>query len=196
MHRIPHLCLLLALGALACEREPVEEAAEPAPLPLDSLTVEEQAQFAVDPTRFPEMADGRLDTVDMRGQVPTGPNDVAAWHVQALNYASNHIAMTYAFWYTGPDSAANFAADRQPRLVDDRGNVYEGMLVPENPRLAIERATTGVGVYVFQPALVQGADSLTLTINDLTSPVIRVGPWGVHHTPPDTSGRIQVRPGE
>lgn len=186
--------LSLALVSLACNRAR-NESSEPGPVPFDSLTAEERSQLVPDPLRYPEMQEGRLDTVDMQGEVQTGPHDGAAWHVHAINYAEGHIAITYTFFYTGPDSVALFAADRQPRLVDDRGNVYEGQLVLDNPRLAIEKGSTGVGVYVFQPALVQVADSLTLLINDSTPPVIRVGPWGVYHTPPGTSRRLEVRPG-
>ena len=184
---VPVLLLPLACGGGE------DEALEPAPVPIDSLSAEEEAQFAVDPTRFPEMQDGRLDTVDMQTQVPTGPESIALWHVQAINYSTDFIALTYAFGHDGPDSVAYFAADHQPRLVDDLGNVYEGSLVPENPRLEAAQGTMSVGVYVFQPALAAGADSLTLHVNDSTPPVIRVGPWGVDHTP--ERGGLEVRPG-
>lgn len=184
--------VLLTLPALACgERE--EEAVEPAPVPLDSLTAEEEAMFAVDPTRFPEMQDGRLDTVDMQTQVPLGPEAIALWHVQAINYTPDYTAITYAFGHDAPDSAF-FAADRQPRLVDNLGNVYEGIGVAENPRLGAESATMSVGVYLFTPAIAAEADSLTLLVNETTPPVIEVGPWAVEHTPSD-AGAIEVSPG-
>jgi hypothetical protein len=185
---------LLLLAAAACERE--DEATEPEPLPLDSLTAAEKSSFIVDVSRYPEMQDGRLDTVDMKGEVQTGPEDGAGWHVQAVNYTPNFIALTYVFFYTGPDSVTRFAADHQPRLVDDQGNVYEGMLLPDNPRLQIEANTTGMGVYLFEPALVEGADSLTLLINDSTAPAIRIGPWGVYHTPADTGASLRLQPGD
>ena len=201
IHRLPmirrltfRMLVFLPLALWACDRE--EEAAAPAPLPLDSLTAEEKATFTVDVTRYPEMQDGRLDTVDMKGEVQTGPEHGAGWHVQAVNYATTFTALTYVFFYTGPDSMARFAADHQPRLVDDEGNVYEGMLLPDNPRLEIEANATGMGVYVFEPALAQGADSLTLLINDATAPVLRVGPWGVYHTPPDTGSTLRLQPGD
>lgn len=184
--------VLLTLPALACG-EPEEEVAEPAPVPLDSLTAEEEAQFAVDPTRFPEMQDGRLDTVDMQAQIPLGPDGIALWHVQAINYTTDYIAITYAFGHDAPDSAF-FAADRQPRLVDDLGNVYEGIQVVENPRLGAESATMSVGVFLFMPALAAEADSLTLFVNETTPPVLKVGPWAVEHAPSD-AGAIEVVPG-
>lgn len=174
--------------APACSRGP-GDAAEGEPLPLDQLTPEEEASFFLDPTRYPEMQEGRLDTVDMSGQT-----DDAAWHVQVVNYAPSHIGMTYVFAYVGPEEVAQFAADRQPQLVDDRGNTYDGQLVLDNPRLAIESGSTGVGVYVFQPALIAGADSLTLLINDSTSPVIRIGPWNVERARSQTPA-LEVRPG-
>jgi hypothetical protein len=184
--------VLLFISAQACERE--EEVAEPAPLPLDSLTAAERSTFIVDVSRYPEMQEGRLDTVDMMAEVQTGPEDGAGWQVQAVNYAPDFIAISYVFFYTGPDSVARFAADNQPRLVDNLGNNYEGLLLPDNPRLEIEANATGMGVYLFQPGLVQGADSLTLMINAGTEPVIRVGPWGVYHTPADTGGSIRLQP--
>lgn len=174
--------------ALACGGGS-EESAEPAPVPLDSLTAAEREAMQVDPLRYPEMQDGRLDTVDMRADTPD-----ALWHVQAINYATEHIAITYTFGYVGPEPSTKFAADRQPRLVDNRGNVYEGMVVPDNPRLEIESGSTGVGVYVFRPGLVQDADSLSLMINDSTAPTLRIGPWGVVHTPPSEGG-IGIQPG-
>lgn len=142
------------------------------------LTAAEEEAFRVDPSRYGEMADGRLDTVDM-----TGRSGAAAWQIQVMNYTPRHIAMTYAAWYTGPDSLALFAADGQPRLVDDLGNVYEGVMVADNPRIKIETGTTGVGAYVFEGPLDPAADSLTLHVNDSTPPVIRVGPFGVEHEP-------------
>jgi hypothetical protein len=183
---------LLVLSALACGGASDEEAAESAPLPLDSLSAAEEAEFAVDPTRYPEMQDGRLDTVDMQTEVPTGPETVALWHVQAVNYAPDFIAMTYAFGHDGPDSLAAFAADGQPRLEDNLGNVYTGLVVPENPRLESAMGTMSVGVYLFQPTLVAGADSLTLYVNETTPPVIKVGPWAVESQA--RSGGIDVAP--
>jgi hypothetical protein len=186
--------VFLWLPLPGCDRP--EEAAVPEPAPFDSLTDEEKASFIVDVTRYPEMQEGRLDTVDMKAEVRTGPEDGAGWHVQAVNYAPDFIALTYVFFYTGPDSVTRFAADHQPRLVDDQGNMYEGLLLPDNPRLEIEANSTGMGVYVFEPALVQDADSLTLLINDATAPVMRVGPWGVYHTPADTGATLRLQPGD
>ena len=103
----------------------------------------------------------------------------AAWQVQYLNYAEGHVAMTYAAWYTGPDSLVQFAADGQPYLLDDAGNRYEGVATPTNPRIKVETDNTAVGVFAFGPGLSPGADSLTLYVNDSTEPVIRVGPWPV-----------------
>jgi hypothetical protein len=188
----PLILAPLLLVPLACGGGE-EETAEPAPVPLDSLSAEEEAQFAVDPTRFPEMQDGRLDTVDMQTRVPTGSDHIALWHVQAVNYTTDFIAITYAFGHDGPDSVAYFAVDHQPRLRDNLGNVYEGTLVAENPRLESAQGTMSVGVFLFQPALAAGADSLTLYVNDSTPPVIRVGPWGVNHAP--ERGGLEVRPG-
>ena len=146
-------------------------------LPLDSVTPVEQERFALDPTRFPEMQDGGpLDTIDMTSRSAT---EDAAWHVQVMNFTANHIAMTYAAWYTGPDSLVMFAADGQPYLMDELGNRYAGVLTPDNPRLKVETDNTAVGVLTFGPGLVQAADSLTLFVNDSTQPVIRVGPWAV-----------------
>lgn len=193
MHSWLRPMILVPLLLFSACRGGEDEALEPAPIPLDSLSAEEEAQFAVDPTRFPEMQEGRLDTVDMQTQVATGPDHVALWHVQAINYTNDFIAITYAFGHDGPDSVAYFAADRQPRLMDNLGNVYEGAVVPENPRLESAQGTMSVGVYVFQPALAARADSLTLYVNDSTSPVIRVGPWGVYHTP--ERGGVEVEPG-
>ncbi len=173
--------LLLAAAALACRgaSETAEESAE-APLPLDSLTPSELETLAPDPLRYPEMQGGRLDTVDMRSETPD-----ALWEVQVINYADSHIAITYAFSYSGPDSATMFAADGQPRLEDNLGNVYQGVVVPDNPRLEIESGATGLGVYLFSPGLAQRADSLTLFINDSTPPILRIGPWGVFQAPSD-----------
>jgi hypothetical protein len=144
---------------------------------VDSLTAAELEQFALDPTRFPEMQDGGpLDTVDMTERSAGGD---AAWHVQVLNYTANHLAMTYAAWYTGPDSLVMFAADGQPYLLDEEGNRYEGVVTPDNPRLKVETENTAVGVLAFGPGLSPTADSLTLFVNDSTQPVIQVGPWPV-----------------
>ena len=113
-----------------------ERAGDPAPADderPDTLTSEEQQAFAVDLDRFREMQDGRLDTVDM-----TARGDDAAFHVQILNYTDEFTALTYAAWYTGPDSSVMFAADDQPRLVDDLGNVYRGVVIPDNPRVEVE----------------------------------------------------------
>ena len=147
------------------------------PVPYDSVTAAEMERFALDPTRFPEMeGGGALDTVDQTERSASGD---AAWQVQVLNYSTNHIAMTYAAWYTGPDSLVQFAADRQPYLLDEEGNRYEGVLTPDNPRIKVESDNTAVGVFAFSPGLKQAADSLTLYVNDSTAPVIRVGPWPV-----------------
>ena len=146
-------------------------------MPMDSLTASELEQFALDPTRFPEMQDGGpLDTVDMTERSAGGD---AAWHVQVLNYTANHLAMTYAAWYTGPDSLVLFAADGQPYLLDEEGNRYDGVVTPDNPRLKVETDNTAVGVMAFGPGLSATADSLTLFVNDSTLPVIRVGPWAI-----------------
>jgi hypothetical protein len=146
-------------------------------IPYDSITAAEMERFALDPRRFPEMqGTAPLDSIDMTARSSAGD---AAWHVQFVNYADNHIAMTYAAWYTGPDSLVQFAADGQPYLVDDEGNRYEGILTPDNPRIKIETDNTAVGVLTFGPGLAPAADSLTLHVNDSTAPVIRVGPWPV-----------------
>lgn len=166
--------------ALACSggTEAESELADD-PVALDSVTAAEMERFALDPTRFPEMEGSALDTVDQTARSPTGD---AAWHVQVLNYTTNHVAMTYAAWYTGPDSLVQFAADGQPYLIDDAGNRYDGVLTPDNPRLKVETDNTAVGVFAFGPGLSPAADSLTLYVNDSTAPVIRVGPWPVPRT--------------
>ena len=87
--------------------------------------------------------------------------------------------MTYAAWYTGPDSLVQFAADGQPYLIDDEGNRYEGVVTPDNPRIKVESGSTAVGVLAFAPGLSPLADSLSLHVNESTAPVIRVGPWPV-----------------
>ena len=176
---IAPLAAALAL-ALACSGESGESAeaglAEQ-PMPLDSMTTEEQEEFALDPTRFPEMqGSGPLDSINMTARSPSGD---AAWNVQVLNYAENHMAMTYAAWYTGPDSLVLFAADAQPYLMDEEGNRYEGVVTPTNPRLKVERDNTALGIFAFGPGLTATADSLTLYVNDSTAPVIRVGPWPI-----------------
>lgn len=176
----PMLRSALALSlALACSDGETGGDADMADtlLPLDSVTAAELERFALDPTRFPEMQDGGpLDTIDMTARSAT---EDAAWHVQVMNFTANHMAMTYAAWYTGPDSLVMFAADGQPYLMDEEGNRYGGVLTPDNPRLKVETDNTAVGVLAFGPGLAQGADSLTLFVNDSTQPVIRVGPWAV-----------------
>ena len=164
--------------SLACSNGAQEEADLASDsIPYDSITSAELERFAVDPRRFPEMqGTAPLDSIDMTARSSTGD---AAWQVQWLNYAENHIAMTYAAWYTGPDSLVQFAADGQPYLVDDEGNRYNGVLVPDNPRIKVETDNTAVGVFAFGPGLSPDADSLTLHVNDTTEPVIRVGPWPV-----------------
>lgn len=187
MSRFPGRVTALAFGlavALACGDAETEEEPVAEEVPLDSLTAAEEAGFAVDPTRFPEMEEGRLDTVDMIGR-----SDDAAWHVQVMNYHPRYTAMTYAAWYTGPDSIVRFAADHQPYLMDDLGNRIEGAVVLDNPRIRIERGTTAVGVYVFDGSVAGRADSLTLYVNDSTPPVIRVGPFGVEHS---TDGGLRM----
>ncbi|HET6341965.1 MAG TPA: hypothetical protein VFG78_07255 [Gemmatimonadota bacterium] len=175
------VCLLLL--AAACDRGAPADEAAPADTALpDTLTAEEQSGFAVELDRFREMQGGRLDTVDMIAR-----GDDAAFHVQILNYGPEYTALTYAAWYTGPDSVVMFAADDQPRLVDDLGNVYRGIVIPDNPRFEVETGTTAVGVYVFRPVLAAQADSLTLFVNDSTPPVLRVGPFGVRH---DATSRV------
>ncbi|HEY7472913.1 MAG TPA: hypothetical protein VIE68_11260 [Gemmatimonadota bacterium] len=166
--------------ALACSGES-GETRDPSPadtlVPLDSMTAAEQEEFALDPTRFPEMQ-GRspLDSINMTARSATGD---AAWNVQVVNYSENHIAMTYAAWYTGPDSLVLFAADEQPFLMDEDGNRYEGVTTPTNPRLKVETDNTALGVFAFGPGLLATSDSLTLYVNDSTQPVIRVGPWAI-----------------
>ena len=165
------------LAGAACGRgTPVGETAPADTVLPDTLTAVEQSEFAVELDRFREMEGGRLDTVDMVSR-----GDDAAFHVQILNYTPDYTALTYAAWYTGPDSAVMIAADDQPRLVDDLGNDYRGVVIPDNPRVEVESGTTAVGVYVFRPVVAPEADSLTLWINDSTPPVLRVGPFGVHH---------------
>ena len=193
---IAPIAAALAL-ALACSGESGDngdsDVAEQ-PLPLDSMTTAEQEEFALDPSRFPEMqGSGPLDSINMTARSPSGD---AAWNVQVLNYSENHLAMTYAAWYTGPDSLVLFAADGQPYLMDQEGNRYEGVVTPTNPRLKVERDNTAVGVFAFGPGLTATADSLTLYVNDSTAPVIRVGPWPVRQgatrapgPPPDRGSR-------
>lgn len=168
---------MLLATTIACGEgsPPPDENPDADDLP-DTLTTDEQSNFAPDPLRYSEMRDGRLDTIDMIGE--DGP---AAWHVQSINYNPNLIAMTYAAWYTGADSVALFAADNQPYLVDDLGNTYLGVVVPKNPRISVESGTTAVGVYVFTPALETGAQSLRFFVNDSTPPVLEIGPFSVYH---------------
>jgi hypothetical protein len=184
------------LMGVACDRgAPGDETAPADTLLPDTLTASEQSGFAVELDRFREMQGGRLDTVDMIAR-----GDDAAFHVQVLNYGSEYTALTYAAWYTGPDSAVMFAADDQPRLVDDLGNVYRGIVIPDNPRFEVETGTTAVGVYVFRPVLAAQADSLTLFVNDSTPPVLKVGPFGVQHdaTAPevDPARRVRMQAGD
>lgn len=189
----------LALCALflgACDRGTPGDEAAPADTALpDTLTSAEQSDFAVELDRYQEMQGGRLDTVDMIAR-----SDDAAFHVQVLNYGPGYTALTYAAWYTGPDSAVMFAADDQPRLVDDLGNVYRGIVIPDNPRFEVATGTTAVGVYVFRPVLAQEADSLTLMVNDSTPPVLRIGPFGVYHEAApreeDRSRRVRMQAGD
>ena len=163
---------------LACsDGAPEDTGLAEQPLPYDSITATEMEKFALDPRRFPEMqGTAPLDSIDLTAR---SSSEDAAWHVQYLNYAEGHIAMTYAAWYTGPDSLVQFAADGQPYLLDDEGNRYAGVLTPDNPRLKVETDNTAVGVLAFGPGLSPLADSLTLHVNDSTAPVIRVGPWPV-----------------
>lgn len=181
------LALLSACGGDA--PDPALDAEEPLP---DTLTTREQASFAVDLKRHSEMSRGRLDTVDM-----TGTTEGAMWHVQILNYRPDFIAMTFAAAYAGTEEQGLFAADRQPQLVDNLGNVYLGTVIASNPRFAVDRGTTAVGVYVFRPPLDTSADSLTLFVNDSTAPVIEVGPFGTFHDPsaeePDGGLRMRSR---
>jgi hypothetical protein len=194
--RFPFLSILMALmfatglGLAACQRsDPANTTVDDpgAELP-DTLSAEEQLAFAIDLERYQEMANGRLDTVDMLGRA-----EDTAWHVQVLNYRTDLIAMTYATWYSGPDSAALMAVDDQPHLEDNLGNVYSGVAIPSNPRFKVDSGTTAAGVYVFTPAVDTRADSLTLFINDSTPPVIRVGPFGIFHD--HTSGLSQLSTG-
>lgn len=189
------LALYVSLLGTACDRGvPADEAAPADTTIPDTLTSEEQSGFAVELDRFQEMQGGRLDTVDMIAR-----GDDAAFHVQVLNYTPEYTALTYAAWYTGPDSAVMFAADDQPRLVDDLGNVYRGVVIPDNPRFEVETGTTAVGVYVFRPVLAPQADSLTLIVNDSTRPVLRVGPFGVYHeaTPgEEPARRLRMQAGD
>lgn len=172
-----HAALALSVALACSEGDSGADADTADTLALDSLTASELEKFALDPTRFPEMQDGGpLDTVDMTERSAGGD---AAWHVQILNYTANHLAMTYAAWYTGPDSLVLFAADGQPYLQDEEGNRYEGVVTPDNPRLKVETDNTAVGVLAFGPGLAATADSLTLFVNDSTLPVIRVGPWAI-----------------
>lgn len=177
MTRIP-LAALIALLALttACGGDATDEEAAPADAASGDTSAWATDDFWVDATRFTEMSRGRLDTVDMVVR-----SDDAAWHVQQMNYGDSWIGMTYAAWYVGPDSLVRFAADRQPVLVDDRGNVYQGVMVGDNPRIKVETGTTAVGVLIFEPAIAPEAGSLTLHVNDSTPPVILVGPFGVRH---------------
>jgi hypothetical protein len=171
------LAVCVSFLSVACDRGAPADETAPADTALpDTLTAQEQSGFAVELDRFREMQGGRLDTVDMIAR-----GDDAAFHVQILSYGPEYTALTYAAWYTGPDSAVMFAADDQPRLVDDLGNVYRGIVIPDNPRFEVETGTTAVGVYVFRPVLAPHADSLTLFVNDSTPPVLKVGPFGVHH---------------
>ena len=174
----PAQCVVALALALACSNgAPEQTGVAGDSIPYDSITAAEMKRFAVDPRRFPEMqGTAPLDSIDMTARSSA---DDAAWHVQWLNYAENHIAMTYAAWYTGPDSLVQFAADGQPYLLDDEGNRYEGVVTPDNPRIKVETDNTAVGVFAFGPGLSPGADSLTLYVNDSTEPVIRVGPWPV-----------------
>lgn len=172
-----HAALALSVALACSEGDSGADADTADTLALDSLTASELEKFALDPTRFPEMqAGGPLDTVDMTERSAGGD---AAWHVQILNYTANHLAMTYAAWYTGPDSLVLFAADGQPYLQDEEGNRYEGVVTPDNPRLKVETDNTAVGVLAFGPGLATTADSLTLFVNDSTQPVIRIGPWAI-----------------
>ncbi len=167
---------LLGLTAACGRGEPASEPVPADSILTDTLTSAEQQTFAVDLDRYHEMEGGRLDTVDMVAR-----GDDAAFQVQVLNYADDYTALTYAAWYTGADSAVMFAADGQPRLEDEMGNVYRGIVIPGNPRFEVETGTTAVGVYVFRPAVAPEADSLSLYVNDSTPPVLQVGPFGVRH---------------
>ncbi len=183
------ISLLIAVGVsfTACQQsDPANTTVDDPEVELpDTLSAEEQSAFAVDLKRYQEMAGGRLDTVDMLGRA-----DDAAWHVQVLNYRTDLIAMTYATWFSGADSAALLAADGQPHLEDNLGNVYNGVVIPSNPRFKVDSGTTAVGVYVFTPEVDTRADSLTLFINDSTSPTIRVGPFGIFHDHASSPGPL------
>ncbi len=165
---------LVAGLAIGCKRSQESSQAPADSLRPDTLSAAEQESFHPNPQRYPEMQEGRLDSVDLIGRASD-----AAWHVQDVNYAPKYVAMTYAAWYTGPRDAVRFAADGQPYLKDENGHVYEGILVPSNPRVEVASGTTAVGSFVFMPGLEQDADSLTLFVNDSTAPVIRIGPWAV-----------------
>jgi hypothetical protein len=84
--------------------------------------------------------------------------------------------------------------------VDNLGNVYRGIVIPDNPRFEVETGTTAIGVYVFRPVLAQQADSLTLMVNDSTPPVLRIGPFGVYHEATmrreDPGRRLRMQPGD
>jgi hypothetical protein len=188
--RVPAFALAAGL-ALACGHEQAGDEETPADsAAVDTLITAEQQAFAVDLDRFHEMQGGRLDTVDMIAR-----GDGAAFHVQILNYTDEFTALTYAAWYTGPDAEVMLAADDQPRLEDELGNVYRGVVIAANPRFKVERGTTAVGVYVFRPGIASGADSLTLYVNDSTPPILRVGPFGVHHEAAlrEPSGGLRMR---
>jgi hypothetical protein len=134
------LMFATGLGLAACQRsDPANTTVDDpgAELP-DTLSAEEQLAFAIDLERYQEMADGRLDTVDMLGRA-----EDTAWHVQVLNYRTDLIAMTYATWYSGPDSAALMAVDDQPHLEDNLGNVYSGVAVLRSPAIHVSRSTPG-----------------------------------------------------
>lgn len=188
--QIPIYLVTLTTLLAGCGGEDPAPEAEAEPSLPDTLTTREQTSFAVDLARHSEMSRGRLDTVDM-----TGTTDSAMWHVQVLNYRTDFIAMTFAAAYAGPDEQGLFAADGQPRLVDNLGNVYLGSVIPSNPRFAVDSGTTAVGVYVFRPALDIDADSLTLFVNETTAPVIEVGPFGTFHDPvaEEPGGQLRMR---
>lgn len=183
IRRAAFVPLLALLTAAACDDREAEPAADVA---ADSAAAANP--FWVDPAQYDEMASGRLDTVDMTARAAD-----AAWQVQQMNYGDRWIGMTYAAWYTGPDSLVRFAEDGQPYLMDNLGNVYEGEMVGDNPRIKVETGTTAIGVFVFQPAIAAGADSLTLHVNDSTPPVLRVGPFGVRHDAPPGGVEVGAR---
>lgn len=189
IRRAAFVPLLALLAAAACGDREVEPVADPAADSADSTAATNP--FWVDPAQFEEMTRGRLDTVDMTARTAD-----AAWQVQQMSYGESWMGMTYAAWYTGPDSLVRFAEDGQPYLVDDLGNVYEGELVADNPRIKVETGTTAVGVFVFQPAIAAEAESLTLHVNDSTPPVLRVGPFGVHHDAPPGGVEVGARAGD